>query len=237
MTTSTRSAFPIGRASSCTGARDTWRRLLRLACLLGACIAGSAGAHGGGSAAFASVAVSGNTVRYSVQLFARALPAAMNDAMRAGDPGLPLDYSALLDAVAARVRFRTERGTCAPVPTGATPLSDMDAGVMVVIHYACPPSPHRLWMEDDLTDVLGPHHQTITDIRYSGGSRQYVFRSDARSLGLDLPRAAGAKPEPGLFRSRLALILSALVLIAAIALLVGRVRSAWAIGHPPSNSR
>jgi len=161
----------------------------------------------------------------------------MYGAMPAEDPSLPMNYTALLDAVAARVHFRTERGTCAPVPTGATPLSDMDAGVTVVIHYACPPSPHRLSMQDDLTDVLGPHHQTITDIRYSGGSHQYVFRSDARTLEMDLPRAAGAKPEQGLFRSRLALILSALVLIAAIALLIGRARSAWAIGNPPSDLR
>lgn len=214
-----------------------WRRLLRLTCFLGACIAGSAGAHGGGSAAFASVAVSDNTVRYSVQLFARALPPAMYDAMRAQDPGLPLNYAAVLDAVAARVHFRTELGTCAPVPTGATPLSDMDTGVTVVIHYACPPSPHRLSIQDDLTDVLGPHHQTITDIRYGGGSRQYVFRSDARTLEMDLPRATGTRPEQGLFHSRLALILSALVLITVVALRIGRAWSARAIGNPPGDLR
>lgn len=176
------------------------RLLLSLVLLIGSGLAGPVAAHVGGSAALASITISGNTVRYDVQIPTGTLPSAMLDATHLTDPLLAPDYRPLMAAVAAHVRLRTKDGACEAVPSAVTPPAQPGGEAGVLIHYACPAAPQGLTIEDDLADVLGPHHQTIANIRYGVGSQQYVFRSDARTLDIDVADAAAAEPTSGFFR-------------------------------------
>jgi hydrogenase/urease accessory protein HupE len=146
-------------------------------------------AHVGGSVGLATVTVSGQTIRYDVQLSTSALPVPLAEALRLGDPALAPDYAPLLGAVASHVHVRSQEQPCEPVPASVTPARSDGGEVDVLVHFACAQAPGVLSIRDDLFDVLGADHHTIANIEYPGGTRQFVFQPDARELRVSVSAA------------------------------------------------
>ena len=196
-----------------------WRRLgLGVALALGATCAP---AHLGGSVGLATITVSGQTIRYNVQLNTGALPARLADAMRLGDPVLAPDYAPLLDAVAGHVHMRVDDTPCAAVPAETTAARDIPATVDVLIHFACATAPGALTIRDDLFDVLGADHHTIANIQTATSAQQFVFEPDARELRMSVT----APHAEGWWEPRKVALATALALVVGCVLVAKRRRA------------
>lgn len=158
-------------------ARAVWRIP---ALIVAALLCAWAAAHTGGTTGFATVTVSGQTVRYSLALSMASITPDLADRMGLGQPGFAPDYRPLLAAVEGRIHVAADGKSCQPTPGSVVPPAMEGGNVAIVVLLACPSSPHELLIRDDLFDVLGADYHTLANIEWDGGSQQFVFQPDIR---------------------------------------------------------
>lgn len=142
---------------------------------------GVAVAHQGGTTGYATVSVSGQSVRFALSVPGEGL----GDATRE-----PREFAA---AVARHVVIEADGAACSGVPSEARPPSAGRANVEVVVLYACAAPIRTLSIRDGIDALLGSDHHTIADIQWPGGARQVIFEKGQRSASIVM--ASGASPE------------------------------------------
>jgi len=154
-----------------------------------------AGAHVGGTTGFATITVSGHTIRYSLQLTTLAIPAALADQMRLGQPGFTPDFKLLLEAIRQRIKL-TDRGEpCEAGPGLVMPPPPDTASLTLVVDFVCASPVTELTIHDNLFDVLGTDYHTLAKIEWPGGTQQFAFQPDSRETRVAV--AAGGESTRG----------------------------------------
>ena len=140
-----------------------------------------AGAHSGGTTGFASVAVTGNTVRYSLTLH-DIPPGPLADQMRLGQPGVAPDYRPLIEAIRGRIRIASDGAACAPSDGQLLTPSVASISITGTVDFTCAGEVRELSVRDDMADVLGASHHTLTLLVRPGGSEQFTFEAEMREM-------------------------------------------------------
>ena len=148
-----------------------------------------AAAHSGGTTGFASVAISGHTVRYSLTLH-DIPPGPLAEQMQLGQPGVTPDYRPLLEAIGEKIRLGNEGAACAPAGSHLLAPSADSISVTGTVDFNCAGEVRELTVRDDMADVLGASHHTITLLLGPGGSAQFTFEAQMR----EMVWAPGQKP-------------------------------------------
>ena len=144
------------------------------------------GAHTGGSTGYASITVHGGTVRYRVTLPTAALPSQMAEELRLAQNGSPGARQRLLDVIGRSLTLRGDGVRCEPGP-GRVESAAFDApSFTMLVDFACPSRLRELDVRDDVFDVLGDNHHTLTKVEWAGGTRQFVFEPTAREARFSL---------------------------------------------------
>jgi HupE/UreJ protein len=139
------------------------------------------GAHSGGTTGFASVAVYGHTVRYSLTLH-DIPPGPLADQMRLGQPGVAPDYRPLIEAIHGKIRLANDGAACAP--SGGQLLAPSAASISITgtVDFTCAGEVRELSIRDDMADVLGASHHTLALLIAPGGSEQFTFEAEMREM-------------------------------------------------------
>lgn len=140
-----------------------------------------AGAHSGGNTGFASVALSGHTVRYSVTLH-DIPPGALAEQMRLGQPGVAPDYRPLIEAIRGKIRLASDGTACAPSGGQLLVPSADSISVTGTVDFTCAGDVRELSIRDDMADVLGASHHTLTLLVGPEGSDQFTFEAEMREM-------------------------------------------------------
>lgn len=140
-----------------------------------------AAAHTGGTTGFASVAVSGYSVRYSLTLY-DIPPGPLADQMHLGQPGVAPDYQPLVDAIRGKIRVANNGAAC--TPAGGQFLAPSAASISITgtVDFNCAREVRELSIRDDMADVLGGSHHTLTLLVGPGGSEQFTFEAEMREM-------------------------------------------------------
>jgi HupE / UreJ protein len=147
---------------------------------MSALAAASAWAHSGGSTGYASLTVQRSTVRYSLTLPTAALTSQMAEDLRLEQAGSVQARERLLDVLRRAIRLRGDGVRCEP-GRGRVEPSRFDAPTFTMfVDFACPVGLHDLEIRDDIFDVLGTGHHTLTKIEWEGETRQMVFEPSTR---------------------------------------------------------
>jgi HupE / UreJ protein len=149
---------------------------------------GGARAHTAGSTGFAVVTVHGQTVRYVLTLTAEVMQGVLTA------PAGNFDF--LAEAVAQHIAVAANDTGCAAAPGSVQPPSAMRPTIVVTIDYACAGPPRTLSLTDNVFDMLGPDHHTLTTVQWPEGREQLLFAPDHRQARLALAGAT-ATPESG----------------------------------------
>jgi len=160
--------------------------------LLAVLVSTTAAAHVGGTTGFATVTVSGQSVRYDLTLSMAAVTPELADRMRLGQPGLAPDYQPLLTAVEEHIHIFSDAQACQATPGNLTPPAMEGGNVAIVVLFACASAPHELVIRDDLFDVLGKDYHTLANIEWQGGSQQFVFQPDIRETRITVQAGQSA---------------------------------------------
>ncbi|MGH8768822.1 MAG: HupE/UreJ family protein [Burkholderiales bacterium] len=140
-----------------------------------------AGAHSGGTTGFASVALSGHTVRYSVTLH-DIPPGALAEQMRLGQPGVAPDYRPLIEAIRGKIRLASDGMACAPSGGQLLVPSADSISITGTVDFTCAGEVRELSIRDDMADVLGASHHTLTLLVGPEGSDQFTFEAEIREM-------------------------------------------------------
>jgi hypothetical protein len=155
-----------------------------VALLLAAGHGGPSLAHTAGSTGYASVTVHRSTVRYSVTLPTGALPSEMAEDLRLTQAGSPQARDRLLDVIRHRIALRGDGTRCEPGPGVVQPSAFDATSYTMLVDFACPSGLRTLEIRDDIFDVLGSDHHTLTKVEWAGQTRQFVFEPSARETRL-----------------------------------------------------
>jgi len=137
------------------------------------------GAHSGGNTSFASVAVSGHTVRYSLTLH-DIPPGPLAERMHLGQPGVAVDYQPLMQAIHEKIRFLNDGAACMPSAGQLIAPSADSISITAIVDYSCAGEVRELGIRDDMADVLGSSHHTLTLLVEPRGSEQVTFEAEMR---------------------------------------------------------
>jgi hydrogenase/urease accessory protein HupE len=154
-------------------------------------------AHSGGTSGFASIVVTGNTVRYSLTLLSVPMPSALAEQMRFGRPDVAPTYQPLADAIANKIALRNGDSRCVAGPSQVVPPAARSDSPVVIVDFVCAQPVQVLSIRDDLFDLTGPDYHTIAMIQWTGGSDQFAFATEARehttSIGSAGAQATGTR--------------------------------------------
>ena len=137
-------------------------------------------AHTGGSTGYASITVHHSTVRYRVTLPTAALTSQMAEDLRLAQGGSVQARERLLDVIRRAIGLRADGTRCEPGP-GIVEPSPFDApSFTMLVDFACPTGLRDLDVRDDIFDVIGRDHHTLTKVDWPGGTRQFAFEPATR---------------------------------------------------------
>ena len=189
-------------------------------------------AHVGGSTGYASIVVSGNTVRYSFTLTASALPPAVAEEVARVRAGRPGSRDRLLGHLRDKLALVDQGRRCEPAQ-GFVDAGGAEADRMtLVMDFACASDVRELSIRDDLFDVLGPDHHTLAKIESGGEIRELAFATEAREARVSLAARQPSREEGSFFRLGVEHILSGydhLLFLGALLLRGGRLLSLFKI--------
>ena len=145
-------------------------------------------AHTGGSTGYASIIISGNTVRYSLTLSPSAVPAAVAEDLVRARSGRVDDR--LLGHLRDKLALTDQGRPCEPAHGFIEAQRAEVESVTLVMDFACAATVRDLVIHDDLFDVLGPDHHTLAKVESPGVTRELAFATEAREarISLDAPR-------------------------------------------------
>jgi hydrogenase/urease accessory protein HupE len=137
-----------------------------------------AGAHEGGTTAFARITLSGQTVRYSLsipEIANRTIAPAPGDART--ETGA---HEALAGAVLQSVHLSGDATPCAAGPPQVAAGSGVSANLTITIDFACPSTMRTLVIRHDTFDVLGNDLHILARIEHGGATEQFAFATEKR---------------------------------------------------------
>ena len=137
-----------------------------------------AGAHEGGTTAFARITLSGQTVRYSLSIpdiASRPIAPALRDARDGAGA-----HEALAGAVRESVRLSGDATPCAAGPAQVVAGSGVSVSLTITIDFACPSTMRTLAIRDDTFDVLGNDLHILARIEHDGATEQFAFATEKR---------------------------------------------------------
>lgn len=175
------------------------RRLQAFLVLCVTALAFPAQAHQGGTTGFASIAIGGTSIRYSLTLSDVPMPSLLAEQMGFGQPGVTPDYRPLAKAIAEKIRFTNGGEACVAAPGQIIPPSQTAMTVTAIVDFVCPGEIRELGIHDDLFDLAGPSLHTLARIEWSGGTQQYAFASEARDTSVSVGVKSGAGRGAGSF--------------------------------------
>ena len=169
-----------------------------LFCALAVLYAASATAHQGGTTGYATITVSGQTVRYKLTL--SAIPKSpLAEAMGLGQPNVAPKYGRLVEAIAEKIHLTNNGEACEAVPGHVIPPTPSVVSVTGIVDFACPGTMGTLAIRDDLFDVLGSDLHTLAKIGWPGGTQQFAFSEKTRETRAMVAGKAGAARGAGSF--------------------------------------
>ena len=162
-------------------------------CVICALAAGvpAALAHTGGSTGYASIIVSGNTIRYSLTLSPLALPAAVAEELARARSGRADSRTRLLGHIREKVVLTDQGRRCEPAQGFVEATRAEVETVTLVMDFACAAPVRDLVIRDDLFDILGPDHHTLAKVDSPGVTQELAFATEARVARISL----GSAPE------------------------------------------
>ena len=169
------------------------KRAGALAAVLAVALAGAgpAVAHTGGSNGYASVAIDGARVRYSLTLWPAALPPAVAEQLRLVRAGNGSSRDRVVAFVRDKVTLIARGRRCEAGPGSLLPITPDVASVTVVVEFGCGADIHDLLIRDDLFDVLGADYHTLARIDGPGTTAQFAFTPESRETRVTLDGAPG----------------------------------------------
>lgn len=185
-------------------------------------------AHVGGSTGYASIVVSGNTVRYSLTLSASALPPAVAEEVARVRAGRADSRDRLLGHLRDKLTLVDQGRQCEPAQGYVDAGAAEAERVTLVMDFACASDVRDLSIRDDLFDVLGPDHHTLAKIESSGEIRELAFATEAREARVSVGAREPARAEGSFFRLGVEHILTGydhLLFLVALLLRGGRLLS------------
>ena len=138
----------------------------------------------------AAVAVDGTTVTYRLVLVLAELPADSAAMLKRAAGGERVEAEQIADALRRDVVIRVGGEACRP---GRIAIRGSDVGeAKVLLEYAlnCATGPGRLDLEEDWTNLLGPHYRTIASLKTPRGTSEYVLGEESRRVSVDFGTAA-----------------------------------------------
>ena len=148
-------------------------------------------AHTGGSTGYASITVHHSTVRYTVTLPTAALTSPMAEDLRLAQGGSVQARERLLDVIRRAIGLRADGTRCEPGPGVVEPSAFDAPSFTMLVDFACPAGLRELDVRDDIFDVLGRDHHTLTKVEWPGATRQFAFEAGAREARFSIGRSTG----------------------------------------------
>src|SRR4030095_10544364 len=190
-------------------------------------------AHVGGSTGYASIVVSGNTVRYSLTLSASALPPAVAEEVARVRAGRQDSRDRLLGHLRDKLVLVDQGRRCEPAQGYVDTGGAEGDRVTLVMYSACASDVRELSIRDDLFDVLGPDHHTLAKIESGGEIREVACPPEGREARvLRGAREPSREEGGGFFRLGVEHILTGydhLLFLGALLLRGGRILSVFKI--------
>ena len=155
-------------------------------------------AHQGGTTGFASVTVSGQTLRYSLTLSDIPMPSPLAEEMGFGQPGIAPDYRPLVNAIAGKIHVTNGGEACAAGPGQVVAPTSTTISITAIVDFVCSGEVRELGIRDDLFDAAGPNLHTLAKIEWPGGVQQFAFATESRETRVtvgekaEAPRGAGS---------------------------------------------
>jgi HupE / UreJ protein len=164
---------------------------LIIAALLGA--ADRAASHTGGSTGYATIAVEGSQIRYSLVLWPAAMPPAIADEIGRARGGDEASRERLLAAVRDKVSLVAGGRRCQAGAGSLPPAASTTESVMLVVEFACGAEVRELSVRDDLFDVFGADYHTLAKFELRGRTTQFAFAPDTRETRVAVDDGVGGR--------------------------------------------
>lgn len=152
-------------------------------------------AHSTGASGFATITVSGNTVRYSMTMMAVPMPSELAERMHFGQPGVTPSFQPLAEAIAQKVELNNADTACVAGQSQVAAPNARSGNPTVIVDFVCARPVNQLSIRDNLFDLTGPDYHTIAMIQWPGGSDQFTFATEGRehtfSIGSAGAQASG----------------------------------------------
>jgi hydrogenase/urease accessory protein HupE len=164
------------------------RRFLR--CSLGLALLASPAAAHVTATGLAALAVDGEAVTYRLTLALSELPNEAAQLLAGAMNGDRAQAERMAEALQRHVSVRVAGEPCRP---GRVVIRGTEAGEpKATLQYGlrCSSAPGRLDLEEDWTDLFGPHYRTIVTIATPHGSGEYVLGEESRRASVDFGAAA-----------------------------------------------
>jgi hypothetical protein len=147
----------------------------------------------------ATISVEETSVNYHLQLAVSAANVQGQSGIDLGKPDAPPNYAPLLQAVTEKLSIAANGKACTPGAPALTPPPHEGALVTIDLRFACAETPRTLDIRDNLFDVMGGQYHTISNVQWTGGSRQFVFMAQARELHVDVAEASAPRSTGSFF--------------------------------------
>ena len=167
------------------------RLTVALLCLAALAVPAPGAPHTGGSTGYASVSIDRSTVRYSLVLPTAALPSEMAENLRLAQLGSAQARERLLDVLRRTIGVRADSVRCEPGPGLVQPGAADAASFTMLVDFACPGGFRELALRDDVFDVVGTDHHTLTKVEWAGETRQFAFEPTSREARFSVAPSAG----------------------------------------------
>ncbi len=155
--------------------------------------------HTGGSTGYASIAIDGPTVRYSLTLWPAALPPDVTEGLRLAGADRPDSGEALLALLREKLTITADAARCAAGRGQLAPATPDVKSVTAIVDFTCPPHARALVIRDDTFDTLGGDHHTLGRIEAGGQTRQFALEPAARETTVTLGGTAAGHGGMGSF--------------------------------------
>lgn len=143
-------------------------------------------AHTGGRNGYASIAIEGASVHYSLTLWPASVEPPMAETLRLARTGPGPGQDQLLGWIRDKVTLAAQGRRCEAGPGSVSdPASPADS-VTLVVDYACGVEIRDLEIRDDLFDVLGADYHTLARIDATGTTTQFAFGTESRETRVNL---------------------------------------------------
>jgi len=152
-------------------------------------------AHSTGASGFATITVSGNTIRYSMTMMAVPMPSELAERMHFGQPGVTPSFQPLAEAIAQKVELNNADTACVAGQSQVAAPNARSGNPTVIVDFVCARPVNQLSIRDNLFDLTGPDYHTIAMIQWPGGTDQFTFATEGRehtfSIGSAGAQASG----------------------------------------------